>query len=80
MENNSQSRPLFFIQIAIIVILILLLIVQVLPFFGIVPPGKGQQQIFPKGGGSGAPVQQYQNSISLPNTSSALAIPHLTFQ
>ncbi len=75
MENNSQSRTLYFVQIAIIVILILLLIVQALPFFGIVPPGKGQYQTFPKGG-SGA---QYQNSTPLHNTS-ALSIPHLSFQ
>lgn len=78
MENTSQSRTLFFIQIAIIVILILLLIVQVLPFFGIVPPGKGQYQINPKGGGGNGGVQ-YQNSAPLHNLS-ALSIPRLVLQ
>jgi hypothetical protein len=76
MENNSQSRTLYFIQLFIIVILILLLIVQALPFFGIIPPGKGQYQILPKN--SSGPVQ-YQNSTS-PHATSALSIPHLVLQ
>jgi hypothetical protein len=74
MENNRQSSTLSLIQIITIVILILLLIVQALPFFGIMPPGKGQYQISgPKG--YSAP-SQYQNSMSERNIA-ALSIPHL---
>jgi hypothetical protein len=45
MENNSQSRTLYLIQIITLVVLVLLLIVQILPFFGIMPPGKGTPHI-----------------------------------
>ena len=59
MENNSQSRTLYLIQIITIVILVLLLIMQALPFFGIMPPGKQPMiQSFPKSYVS--PFQQSQ--------------------
>jgi hypothetical protein len=76
MENNSQSRTLYLIQIITIVILILLLIVQALPFLGIMPPGKQQYQILPKGYSGPA---QYQASVSI-HDMSALSIPHLVLE
>ncbi|QBD80694.1 hypothetical protein EPA93_33865 [Ktedonosporobacter rubrisoli] len=45
MENNSQSRTLYILQIFTIVVLILVLIMHILPFFNIgitpkqIPPG-----------------------------------------
>jgi hypothetical protein len=58
MENNSQSRTLYMIQIITLVVLVLMLIVHILPFFGIMPPGKGTPHIqtYPKS--NIAPSQQ----------------------
>ncbi len=76
MENNSQSRTLYLIQIITIALLILLLIVQALPFFGIMPPGKPQIQIGPQGYSGPA---QYQSSTSMHDIS-VLSIPHLVLE
>jgi hypothetical protein len=74
MENNSQSRTLYLIQIITLVVLVLLLVVQLLPFFGIMPPGKGTPhlQMVPKG--NIAPPQQQSNAST---DSVALFIPPL---
>jgi hypothetical protein len=58
MENNSQSRTLYLIQIITLVVLVLLLIVQILPFFGIIPPGKEGPHIQAMPQGNIAPPQQ----------------------
>ncbi|GHO94182.1 hypothetical protein KSF_042300 [Reticulibacter mediterranei] len=58
MENNSQSRTLYLIQIITLVVLVLLLIVQILPFFGIMPPGKSAPHIQTMPKGNVAPPQQ----------------------
>jgi hypothetical protein len=77
MENNSQSRTLYLIQIITIVILVLLLIMQALPFFGIMPPGKQPNiQTFPKSHIS-PPQQQSQASTQ---ALSALFIPSLVLK
>lgn len=73
MENNSQSRTLSLIQAITIIVLILLLIIQILPFFGIMPPGKQPQiQTFPKSHIS-SPQQEREASMY----GAALLIPSL---
>ena len=58
MENNSQSRTLYLIQIITLVVLVLILIVHILPFFGITPPGKGVPHIKTYPTSNIAPSQQ----------------------
>jgi hypothetical protein len=74
MENNSQSRTLYLIQIITLVVLVLLLIIQILPFFGIMPPGKGTPHIQTMPKSNVAPPQQ-QSKASTDTV--ALLIPSL---
>ncbi len=77
MENNSQSRTLYMIQIITLVVLVLILIVHILPFFGIMPPGKGAPHIetYPKS--NIAPVQQLAAAST---GTAALFIPPLILE
>jgi len=74
MENNSQSRTLYLIQILTIVVLILILIMQALPFLGFSPLDGEKPQYYtaPKPGQSG--------SSTNPSQQASLLIPLLALE
>jgi hypothetical protein len=65
------------IQIITLVVLVLLLIIQILPFFGITPPGKSAPHLQTMPKGNIAPPQQQSKAFT--NTL-ALFIPPLILE